>query len=133
MERDNALVSGFVFLGLGILITIATYALAPPGGVYLVATGAIITGVVRIFRALSMPSNDLPLKRLDESDERMSASDKIQVAGKKCAVCEKRILSNREGKVCKRCGVLMHDTCEIDHKRVKHPRRKRSTSLDETP
>jgi hypothetical protein len=134
MDRDEALLRGFAILGLGLLVTIGSCALSSSGGMYIVASGAIITGIVRIVRAVRMPAPRMPAPVEDSSarerqmpatddDERFSPSERIQIAGKRCAECETRILDEREGKVCKRCRAIVHRTCATDHKRTKHARR----------
>jgi len=43
---------GFLLMVIGIVITFVSYALAPPGGVYIVAGGAIIAGIYSIFKGI---------------------------------------------------------------------------------
>jgi len=43
---------GIGLIALGIIITAATYSLAAPGGIFLVAFGPVIAGVINVFRGL---------------------------------------------------------------------------------
>lgn len=43
---------GFLLMVIGIVITFVSYALAPPGGIYIVAGGAIIVGIYYVFKGI---------------------------------------------------------------------------------
>jgi hypothetical protein len=123
-QRRSALIVGFTVLGVGLAITIGTYALAAPGGTYIVATGALVVGVWRVARAFAMPPDEVAEAGVDLDDPRWYAKSKgVQIAGKTCAVCEKRIFGQAEGTVCKRCDAIVHRTCLQDHKAHAHAKK----------
>ena len=117
MTRRNALVVGFSILATGVAITVGTYAVAAPGGTYVVAAGAIVVGIVRVMLALAMPADPAsPSHAVHIDDPRWRESKKVQVAGKRCAACDARILGEVDGAVCKRCDAIVHRACLRAHK-----------------
>jgi hypothetical protein len=53
-RRNSDLVIGALLLGLGLIVTLATYSSASQsGGTYVVAYGPMIFGAIRIFRGLA--------------------------------------------------------------------------------
>ncbi|HEY1954596.1 MAG TPA: C1 domain-containing protein [Polyangiaceae bacterium] len=115
MTRRNALVTAFAILGTGIVVTAGTYAAAAPGGTYVIASGAVVVGLYRLAVALAMPK-DAAAHAVDLDDPRWRDSALVQVAGKRCAACDKRILGEADGAVCKRCDAIVHRACLRAHR-----------------
>jgi hypothetical protein len=52
-QRRHHLTIGALWLGGGLLVTLISYSAAAPGGSYIVTTGAIAVGFIRLMRGLA--------------------------------------------------------------------------------
>src|SRR6185503_2449036 len=106
MSRQGLIVSGAVIMGIGVVITAATYSSASSGGggSYVVMYGAIAVGLFRIIRGLATPEEPQAYADPDQMYGRDGPPDpRPQLAGAKCVHCGKKIMSAIEAFACKDC------------------------------
>jgi len=125
MTRHGNIVAGGIILGVGLLITLGTMAAASSsgGGHYVVATGAIVVGLVRIVRGMAMRDDVDPDKRIQASpdDPRWGGGTAgRQLVGRSCVACKQKVSVEGEGRWCKACNDACHKACFKEHKRTAH-------------
>lgn len=127
MSRQGLIVSGALIMGLGVVVTAASYSSASDsgGGRYVIAYGAIAAGLFRMVRGLAA-SDDEPYRGSSRSrDDAPLPQDKLsapiaQIAGSDCIHCKKKIVSRLDGTMCKSCDEPVHFDCRDEHKAGAH-------------
>lgn len=126
MSRSGLIMSGAVIMGLGVLVTAASFqASASSGGGHVIAYGAIFFGLVRMIRGFAAPDggprfNDQMIGRDGPPDPRP------QLAGAKCIHCQSKILGELEAVACALRNKPVHRDCRREHRADAHAKRPRA-------
>jgi hypothetical protein len=127
MDRKGTIWSGAAILVVGLVVTLGSFAGASPGGSFVVATGAIFWGFVRLARGLGMQED---YRATDGSEGRSSGfagsskdariaplgEDRMPlIGGASCALCRETIASRLDGTACKACNEPLHHDCAKAH------------------
>ena len=122
MSREGQIWSGVAILGLGLFVTVASYSGAQGGGRYIVATGAIVVGLVRIVRGLSMSDEPGSYRGSGKDvDPAPLGDDRAPlIGGAPCSHCKKKIESRLDGTACKVCNQPVHHDCSASHREQAH-------------
>jgi hypothetical protein len=109
--RAGTIKTGAILLGLGLLVTLGS--MAAGGRTYILAWGPLLFGIVRLIQGLTMPPDVATTYREEDN----ATEGAIQIAGRPCAACRKKILSEVDGTRCGRCDKPVHDGCLAEHRR----------------
>ncbi len=129
MSRQGLILSGVVIMGLGVVVTAASYSGAQGGGHYVVAYGAMAVGLFRIVRGLATSEDPRPEERLLHRDDqapipRSRRSGDAQalplIGGATCSECARKIESRLDGTACKTCNAPVHHDCSDPHQAKAH-------------
>ena len=124
--RKSAIVLGSVLACLGLLgmgVSAASSAGAAEGSsvALLLGGGLAIAGVVRLMTALSADERRPRVHPADPSDPRWhGGSGEVQLAGRPCVECGRRITVATEGVACDVCAAPAHVDCEDLHRTHAH-------------
>jgi hypothetical protein len=115
MDRQGQIRSGAIILAIGLVVTLASMASATPGGSYVVATGAIVVGLVRLVRGLGTQENQRSQYRSTRPPVPLGEDTAPAIAGAACAFCSKTIESRLDGTACPKCQRPLHHDCKKPH------------------
>jgi hypothetical protein len=115
MDRNGQIWSGAIILVIGLGVTLVSLASAGPGGSFVVATGAIVVGLVRLVRGLGTQENQGPQHRASGPPVPLGADTAPAIAGAACALCSKTIESRLDGTACPKCQHPLHHDCKKPH------------------
>ncbi|HVJ94094.1 MAG TPA: hypothetical protein VM580_30100 [Labilithrix sp.] len=117
-DRNRAILGGTLIALFGLVLLAATGA----NDVRTFALGTVLSvgGVLRLMAALAR-SDRSRWGQADPDDPRWKGgSGLVQVAGRACAECERKITVDSEADSCTMCGVPTHTNCRRRHRNRAH-------------
>jgi uncharacterized paraquat-inducible protein A len=115
MTRQGTIWSGAIIAGIGLLVTLISISTAQPGQSYVIATGAIFWGFVRLARGLGMREIDRDETSRDVNPAPLGADTAPVIGGASCALCHATIVSRLDGTACPTCARPLHHDCRTEH------------------
>jgi hypothetical protein len=108
-------------LALAGLVFVVLAASAGDDALTLLGALVFVAGVLRLTTALSAYARHSRELREDPDDPRWDETSRwIQVAGRPCVECARRITFSAEGYACNLCGSPAHRDCREAHERRAH-------------
>jgi hypothetical protein len=115
MDRQGQIWSGAAILMIGVVVTLVSIASMGPGGSFVVATGAIVVGLVRLVRGLGTQEHQRSQYRTSRPPVPLGEDTAPAIAGAACAFCSKTIASRLDGTACPTCQRPLHHDCKKPH------------------
>ncbi len=114
MRLNGTLLAGIGLLGFGVAATLLT-------DWRIICCGLVVGGFFKIRRGVFLASFEpqkVPAPSTGAPDEALP----IQLAGKACVQCTRKLLGNFEGRACGGCGSAVHRDCYRAHRDAAHPK-----------
>jgi hypothetical protein len=115
MDRQGQIWSGAIILVIGVVVTLASIASTGPDGSFVMATGAVVVGLVRLVRGLGTQEHHHSHYRASHPPVPLGEDTAPAIAGAACALCTKTIESRLDGTACPTCQRPLHHDCKKPH------------------
>jgi hypothetical protein len=121
LTPNRASIFGGVLIFAGLLLVVFAVSARNDSPLFMVGGLVLVGGVLRLTTALSGDARRRRLHPVDPNDPRWhDGSGIVQLAGRTCVECGKRIIIGAEGRMCDECSLPTHIECERNHRAQAH-------------